>query len=268
MKRLPCVAGYFYPGKKDDLLRTLERLISAELKKEKAIAVVSPHAGYEYSGFVAGATFSSVSIPDNVIILGPSHRAVQSKFAIMTEGTWETPLGVVPIEENLAKLLLKNCSLLSDDPDAHINEHSLEVQLPFLQFIKPNISIVPLIIAYNASFGDLEELGKAIAKSINGFKKEVLIVASTDMSHYVDSITAKEKDFLAIKKIEKLDARGLYDIIQEKDISMCGFQPTTVAIVAAKELGAKKGELKMYQTSGDVTRDYTEVVGYAGMLIK
>jgi len=268
MRRLPCVAGYFYPGRKDALLRMLERLICNELKKEKAIAVMVPHAGYEYSGFVAGAVFSSISVPNNVIILGPSHRATQSRFAIMTEGTWETPLGVVPIEKKLAKILLKNCGLISDDSDAHMNEHSLEVQLPFLQYIKPNISIVPLVIAYTASFEDLEELGKAIAKSINEFKKKVLIVASTDMSHYVDSVTAEEKDFLAIEKIEKLDARGLYDIIQEKDISMCGFQPTTVAIVAAKELGAKKGELKMYRTSGDVTGDYTEVVGYAGMLIK
>jgi len=268
MIRKPSVAGYFYPENPEDLRKMIEKMVDVHEKKKKAFCVVSPHAGYVYSGAVAGAVFSSVDIPDKLIILGPNHHNVQTKFAIMKEGIWHTPIGDVPVENRLAKLIMKNTSLVVEDNRAHLKEHSLEVQLPFIQYLKKSLSIVPIIIAFYSSFEELEGLGKSIAKSIRDFKENVMIVASTDMSHYIDQATAKKKDFLAIDNILKLDAKGLYDIVQLENITMCGYQPTVAAIVASKELGATRATLLKYQTSGDVTGNYLEVVGYAGIRIE
>lgn len=268
MKRKPAVAGYFYPRRPEDLRKMIEKMVNLEAKKEKAISVVSPHAGYEYSGPVAGAVFSSVELPATFVILGPSHRPIHSHLAIMSQGIWETPLGSVPIESDLAMLFKSFSKIISDDPLAHNEEHSLEVQLPFIQFFRTDFSIVPITVSYLAFFEELKELGQAIARGIKEIKKKVLIVASTDMSHYVSQQEAKQKDFLAIQKVLDLDAEGLYSLVQEEDISMCGFQPTAVAIVASRELGAKKAELIKYATSGDRTGDYTQVVGYAGIRIR
>lgn len=268
MKRKAAVAGYFYPKRPEDLQKMIEKMVSLDAKKEKAISVISPHAGYEYSGPVAGAVFSSVELPSTFIILGPSHRPIRPRFAIMSEGIWETPLGAIPIDTDLAGLLKSFSKIISDDQLAHSEEHSLEVQLPFIQFFKKDFVIVPVTISYLASFEELKELGEAIARSIKEIKKKVLIVASTDMSHYVSQEEAKEKDFLAIQKVFDLDPEGLFSVVQKEDISMCGFQPTTAALVASKELGAEKAELIKYATSGDRTGDYTQVVGYAGMRIR
>jgi hypothetical protein len=269
LKRKPAVAGYFYPEGEAALRRTLERMVDPLARKEKAIAVVSPHAGFEYSGPVAGAVFSSVELPETYVILGPSHRGrMRATFAIVREGTWQTPLGEVPIAQDLADHILQGSELVSVDDQAHANEHSLEVQLPFIQFYRENIAFVPLCISYDAAFEELEELGRALAGAIKAAKKDVLIVASTDMSHYVSQKEAEIKDSLAIKKILELDARGLYETVQSEDISMCGFQPTTAAIVASKKLGAEKAELIRYQTSGETTGNFLEVVGYAGLRIR
>lgn len=267
MRRKPAVGGYFYPGKADDLRKMIERMVDPESGKEKAIAVVSPHAGFEYSGPVAGAVFSSVHLPDRFIILGPSHKAMQSRIAIMKEGIWETPLGHAQVESSLAERIMSHSSLITEDESAHLSEHSLEVQLPFIQYFKEDISIVPVCISYYVSFEELEELGKAISLSVKESKEKVMIVASTDMSHYVDQKVAKKKDFLAIDKILQLDPRGLYEVVKREDISMCGYQPTTSALVASKDLGAEKATLIKYQTSGDTTGNYREVVGYAGIRI-
>jgi hypothetical protein len=267
LKRKPAVSGSFYPSGAEELKKMVSRMVDPKKEKEKAICVVSPHAGFEYSGPVAGAVFSSVRLPDKFVILGPSHSAIQSRIAIMKEGIWETPLGQAQVESRLAELIISHSRLIKEDEAAHLGEHSLEVQLPFIQYFKKDISIVPICISYQASFENLEELGKALSLAIKEFKQEVLIVASTDMSHYVDEQEARKKDFLAIDKILELDARGLYDIVQAEDISMCGFQPTSSALVASKELGAKKASLVKYQTSGDITGNYHEVVGYAGIRI-
>jgi AmmeMemoRadiSam system protein B len=268
MRRKAAVAGYFYPGSAGELRRMLSRMILPKEKKEKAIAVVAPHAGYVYSGPVAGAVYSSVEIPDTVVLLAPSHRPIRSTIALMKEGDWETPLGTLPVAADLAVRIMGLSKLVRDDPSAHLEEHSLEVQLPFLQFFKPEFSIVPISISYLASFDELENLGLAVARGIRELKKEALIVASTDMSHYISREEAKEKDFLAIQKVLDLDPKGLFDVVKRKDISMCGFQPTTSALVAAKDLGAQKAELIKYATSGDQTGDYHEVVGYAGIRIR
>ncbi len=267
MRRKPAVGGYFYPGKEEALRKMIQGMVDPECEKRKAIAVISPHAGFEYSGPVAGAVFSSVELPDIFLILGPSHRPIRSEIAIMKQGVWETPLGDARVDSSLAELIMSHCSLITEDDSAHLNEHSLEVQLPFIQYFKKDVAVVPLCISYNVGFEELEELGKSLGKGIKDFGQDVLIVASTDMSHYVEQSVAKEKDFLAIDKILELDAKGLHDIVERKNISMCGYQPTTSAIVAAKELGAREASLIKYQTSGERTGNYSEVVGYAGIRI-
>ncbi len=267
MKRKPSVAGYFYPHDSAALRDMIEGMLDSQADKEKAISVISPHAGYVYSGKVAGSVFSSVTLPENFIILGPNHQDVSTSISIMRQGVWETPLGDVPISTALADLIMKQSGTLKENVKSHSQEHSLEVQVPFIQYLKGNILFVPISIAYFATYDDLVELGKAIAWAIREYGQDVLIVASTDMSHYVSQEVAKEKDFLAIEKILDLDARGLYDIVKRENISMCGFQPTAATIIASNELKAKKAELIKYQTSGDVSGDFSKVVGYAGIRI-
>jgi AmmeMemoRadiSam system protein B len=267
MKRKPCVAGSFYPGQKDKLQETIARMTDPKAAKKKALAVVAPHAGYEYSGPVAGAVFSSVEIPPTVVILGPGHRDIASLFAVQKEGSWLTPLGESPIQSGLAALILDLCPLAKEDERSHLWEHSLEVELPFIQYFEKQAAIVPVCVSYEAGYGDLETFGRALAASLRAFSHPVLIVASTDMSHYVSQETAKRKDFLAIRKILDLDARGLFDTVRDEKISMCGYQPTTAAIVAAAELGAGGADLVRYQTSGERTGDFAQVVGYAGIRI-
>jgi len=267
MLREPHVAGYFYPNQKKPLIKELSQKIDRASEKIPAIAVIAPHAGYMYSGKVAGAVYSSVEIPDRVVLLGPSHRPMASRFALMREGAWATPLGEVPIDSELAGRILANTPLLSEDSEAHKGEHSLEVQIPFLQYLNPEISIVPISTTYFASLPDLEELGHAVASAIRSLEESVLIVASTDMSHQVQEATAREKDFLAIDRIQALDPRGMYEVVQSEKISMCGFQATAAALTAAIDLGAVQAELIAYRTSGDATGDFTSVVGYAGIRV-
>ncbi len=267
MRRKAAFAGSFYPGSKGQLKEQLSTLIDLAADKIPAKAVVAPHAGYIYSGPVAGAVYSSVVIPDRLVILAPSHRPIRPVFALMEDGSWETPLGLVPVEKDLAAAIRKAGRYAVVDPAAHEKEHSLEVQLPFLQYLNPRISMVPVAVSYLATFDQLEDLGRAVAAGIRGLGRDVLIVASTDMSHYLSRREAETRDALAIRKILTLDPRGLFDVVRAEDISMCGFQPTAAALIAAKELGAEKAELVMYATSGDRTGDDREVVGYAGLRI-
>jgi AmmeMemoRadiSam system protein B len=245
----------------------IEEMVDPEAEKKRAISVISPHAGYVYSGKVAGSVFSSVTLPEIFIILGPNHQDVSTGISIMKQGIWETPLGDVSVNTTLANLIMKRSGTLKENAQSHSQEHSLEVQVPFIQYLKGDITFVPISIAHFATYDDLEELGKAIAEAIREYGQDVLIVASTDMSHYVSKEVAKQKDFLAIEKILELDARGLYDVVKKENISMCGFQPTTATIIASMKLKAKKAELIKYQTSGDVSGDFFKVVGYAGIRI-
>jgi len=265
MVRRAAVAGYFYPKKAEELRSMIKGMVDLRAKKEKAWAVVSPHAGFVYSGPVAGAVYSSVFLPERFALLGPSHRGQRSVFGIVTKGAWQTPLGDVAVDTELAGALLRRSHLVRAEEGAHEGEHSLEVQLPFIQFLRPAFSICPICVSPTAGYADLEELGKAVAEAIRESGKDVLIVASTDMSHYVSQETARRKDFLAIERIRALDARGLYDVVRQEGISMCGFQPTTAAILAAKELGAGRADLIRYMTSGEVSGDFDQVVGYAGL---
>jgi MEMO1 family protein len=267
MKRKAAVAGSFYPRDPKELKSWLDRLTVPGRKKDRAFAVVSPHAGYQYSGAVAGAVFSSVVLPAAFIIMAPSHRPIRPLFAIMNEGAWETPLGDFPIDAELAEYLAAGSECIRVDPEAHEAEHSLEVQLPFIQSLRPDATMVPVAVSPMARYEQIAELGQAAAAAVRRSGREVLLVASTDMSHYISAEEARLKDFLAIQKILDVDARGLFETVRGEDISMCGFQPTAAVLVAAAALGATRGELVMYATSGDRTGDHDAVVGYAGLKI-
>ena len=267
MVRRPAVAGYFYPGNAGELRRMIGSMVDPKAKREKALAVVSPHAGFIYSGPVAGAVFSSVELPGTFLILGPGHRTIRPRFAAMSRGSWETPLGVLPIDTELADKIMSRCASVEEDERAHNQEHSLEVQLPFIQYFQESFTFVPICISYQASYAEIEELGHAVSAAIKELNRGTLIVASTDMSHYVSQDEAKRKDFLAISKILDLDAAGLYRTVEKEDISMCGYKPAAAAVIAGRDLGASKAVLVKYQTSGDRTGDFGQVVGYAGLRI-
>jgi AmmeMemoRadiSam system protein B len=265
--RPPAVAGYFYPGEPKSLQAELDRCLPpAPAKRRKAVAIVVPHAGYKYSGAVAGETYSRIEIPERVVVLSPNHTGEGLPYALMTEGAWRTPLGEARIDTELARRFQKNCPLLEEDAAAHRAEHSLEVQIPFLQRLKPDFGFAPLTLSY-IPFERCREVGRALAKTVQETPGSVLIVASSDLNHYQDQETTESKDYAAIRKVEALDPAGLYETVRKERISMCGIIPVTVALVAALELGAKNAELVRHATSGDVTGDYKAVVGYAGLVI-
>ncbi len=267
MKRKPYVAGQFYPGSGERLREAIEGLTDASAERKKAVAIVSPHAGYVYSGPVAGAVFSTTELPPVLVILGPGHREIGPLFAIQAQGSWQTPLGESPIERDLAHRILAGCDRVEENEQAHLWEHSLEVQLPFIQYFRPDAAIVPICVSHEADYRDLEALGRALADAIRTHGRKALLVASTDMSHYVSQRTAEKKDRLAIDRILALDPAGLFETVTTERISMCGFQPTTAALVASIGLGASGAQLVLYQTSGDTSGDYSQVVGYAGIRI-
>jgi len=227
-----------------------------------------PHAGYIYSGKVAAQTVASINIKDTIVLLGPNHTGLGSVFSIMPRGYWQTPLGNLEIDTRLAELFLKKCHYLEADSIAHLDEHSLEVQLPFFQYFKSDFKIVPLAFKTD-NFAALIDVAQSLASVIIDHKLQnsVLFIASSDMSHYESQAIVEKKDALAIKAIIALDEKKLDSVVREFDISMCGVTPTIVLIKIAKLLGAKKGKLILYQTSGQATQDTSSVVGYAGITI-
>lgn len=266
--RSPAVADRFYPGSPKELFQAITQLFTSTKKTEekyKALAVVAPHAGYIYSGALAAETFCSVEIPETVIILGPNHHGQGAPVALSTE-TWDMPLGRVPVNKELAESVLNHSQLIKIDETAHKFEHSLEVQVPFLQMLQKNLTIVPLVLA-QIPFSLCEEVAESLAKTINGSDKDLLIVASSDMSHYEPRRVISQKDMSALKCIERLDAYELYHTVRDNHISMCGVIPVVIAILAAKSCGAKKSELIGYTDSGYVSGDTDQVVGYAGVVI-
>jgi AmmeMemoRadiSam system protein B/AmmeMemoRadiSam system protein A len=267
MIRQPAVAGQFYPGTAGELRAVIDGLVDREAVKEEVIGLVSPHAGYIYSGPVAGATISRVRFRDTFIVIGPNHTGMGKPFSIMTEGTWQTPLGEVAIDSELARQILADSSHLEEDAGAHQYEHSIEVQLPFLQYFKPEVKIVPIVLA-SASAGVLKEIGREIAGAVNRLRRSVVILASSDMTHYESQVAAEEKDRQAIGAILEMDDDELLERVTGLSISMCGYAPVMAMMAAARELGARTAELVKYQTSGDISGDYNRVVGYAGIILK
>ncbi len=267
MIRHPAVAGRFYPSEPEILSNQIAGFVSIGAPKVPALGCVVPHAGYMYSGHVAGAVYASIEIPGRCILLGPRHFPRGEPMAIRTQGSFATPLGEAPIDEELAAALAREYPRLREDPVAHEQEHSLEVQIPFLQTLAKDLRFVPVVLASDR-YGAIEELGRAVAKVIAAAGEPVLVVASTDMNHYENDAVTRAKDARAIERILALDPRGLYDTVRGEGITMCGYAATTAMLVAMRELGAAEARLVRYATSGDVSGDREQVVGYAGIVIR
>jgi hypothetical protein len=268
MIRQPAVAGYFYHGTSAALKDQVERFLVPGAAKIKALGIIAPHAGLVYSGSVAGAVYSSIELPGTFVLIGPNHTGLGSPVSLMAKGTWETPLGRVQIDEELAARILAASPLITDDSLAHLREHSLEVQLPFIQYLKKEFTIVPIQMM-DTRLETCVALGSAVAEAVRERGKDpgVLIVASSDMSHYISAEAAKRKDHLAIKRILDLDVSGLYHTIRSEGITMCGYGPAVAMLSACKALGATRAELIKYTNSGEVSGDYDQVVGYAGVVV-
>ncbi|HKS25367.1 MAG TPA: AmmeMemoRadiSam system protein B [Thermoanaerobaculia bacterium] len=268
MIRPPAVAGQFYEGTPERLRAQVARCLDANPEpaaKEPFIGAVVPHAGLMYSGHVAGAFYKSAALAKRYVILCPNHTGLGHFAAINRGGEWRTPLGDVSVDSALAEELMRRAPMLAEDWKAHAREHSLEVQLPFLQALAGDFTFVPLCLATH-NFALCEEIGSAIADVVRA-QGDVGILASSDLNHYEDQETTLRKDQLAIDEVVELDPRGLWDAVDEHDVSMCGFIPTTVMLVAAKKLGATRARLLKHATSGDVNGDYGHVVGYAAIAV-
>lgn len=264
--REPAVAGRFYPSVATQLSNDLASYLSPQTEKIAAIGCIAPHAGYMYSGRVAGAVFSRIDVPARCIVLGPNHTGRGHPLAIMTQGSWRTPLGELSIDRELANRLLESFPAVIEDSAAHRLEHAIEVEVPFLQTVRRDVLFVPISLG-TGQFVILEHLGKAIAQVVHALGERVLILASSDMNHYENDETTRVKDRKAIERILALDPRGLHEIVMNESISMCGFGPSVTMLTAAKTLGAQKAELVQYATSGDVFGDRDHVVGYAGIVV-
>lgn len=266
MLRQPAVAGRFYPADPSVLRGDIHSYLSPAREQVRAIGCIAPHAGYIYSGSVAGAVFSRIELPSCSIILCPNHTGRGHPLSIVKAGNWRTPLGDVPINGEVAETLLQEFPALVDDPVAHDSEHAIEVELPFLQVARPDATFVPIAVGTGRLIL-LEKLGEAIASTISKIDQQILIIASSDMNHYENDAITRVKDHKAIDKILALDARGLYETVINESISMCGFGPTVAMLTAAKLLGATNAELVQYATSGDALGDRETVVGYAGIVL-
>ena len=266
MIRLPAVAGQFYPGTEKSLLQEIKSLAPDTVQKLDAIGVISPHAGDMYSGRSAATLLASTNIPRVVVVIGTNHHGLGAIAALSPDDSWQTPLGMAPVEKRLSGLIAKHLAAVQEDRTAHYREHSLEVQIPFLQYFRPDVSIVPLCLGFG-DYEGCELLGNAIAAAISEFSEPVLILASSDMTHYVSAEAARIKDYLAIERALQLDAKGLVEVCRSKRITMCGVIPSAVMIVASKILGATRAELVSYTSSGEVTGDMRQVVAYASVRV-
>jgi hypothetical protein len=267
MIRPPAVAGHFYSANPAELAKNIDGYLASRAKKQKALACVVPHAGYIYSGHVAGAVYSSIEVPSRLILIGPRHFPGGESLAILSDGAWATPLGNAKIDSNLAAELKHEFPRLREDAVAHEREHSLEVQIPLLQRLLGDFQFVPIVLGTDR-YGVLEELGHAVAKVVAAQSEPVLVVASSDMNHYESDAITRAKDERAIARLLALDPRGLYDTVRTETITMCGIAAAVAMLVAARDLGATESELVRYATSGDINGDREHVVGYAGILVR
>ena len=266
MKRQPAVAGKFYPSNPKALVRDVKSHIPKAEGENRVIGVISPHAGFVYSGDVAGSVYASIEIPDTVLLLGPNHTGRGPAVSLMPEGAWAMPLGEVEIDAPLARAILDASPSVEADTRAHQYEHSLETQIPFLQHFHKDFKIVPICLQ-RISLDTCRAVSEAI---LAGLKKQdctALIVASSDMTHYESHESASQKDKLAIAQVLKLDPEGLFRTVRENNISMCGVVPATVMLMVGNRLGAENAALIQYTTSGQVSGDMDHVVGYAGMTV-
>ena len=267
MLRLPAVARRFYPSNQAELTALIHKYAVIDSSKPliSARACLVPHAGYAYSGHVAGAVLARIVLPRKIIVLGVRHYPRGEQAAILSSGAWRTPLGDARIDEALAEELKKACPLLREDSAAHSVEHSLEVQLPFLQALAPDFTFVPVALG-TVRFESLVSVGETIGRVLESAKENVLLLTTSDLNHYEDDATTRIKDRKAIEQLLALDPRGLYDACRNEEISMCGLGPAVAMLTALNALSVKKSELVKYATSADVSGDRKAVVGYAGMI--
>ncbi|MCW4008597.1 MAG: AmmeMemoRadiSam system protein B [Candidatus Bathyarchaeota archaeon] len=278
--RRPRVAGMFYEGNAEELKAQIRDCFLHELGPKKLPAVnekgqrkivglVCPHAGYMYSGPVAAHAYyelASDGRPDTIVILGPNHTGYGSALALMNEGMWRTPLGDVEIDGELADQIVRKARLVDVDELAHRFEHSIEVQLPFLQYIYGSkFRFVPICFQLQ-DLPSAMEVGQALAEVLAS--RNAVVIASSDMTHYEPQKSAAAKDLVALKAVEAMDAQQFYAIVEARDVSACGYGPIAAVITAAKGLGAKEAKLLCYKSSGDITGDYSSVVGYAAVCFR
>jgi len=268
-KRHPVVAGQFYPGQEPALARQVATLLGDAGPRESALTVLAmvPHAGYVYSGAVAGRTLGRARLADRIVLLGPNHPGRGRRLAVWPDGAWAIPGRLVPVDEALAGALLAADNRLTADMDAHLEEHSLEGVLPFLAATNPACRGGPVAVSENDP-AVLAEVAEAMAKVLAAEKTPVSIVVSSDMSHYIPHEAAKARDSLALERVLALDPQGLYQVVRQQDITMCGVLPMVLGLTVAKALGATQAVLAAYATSGEVSGDYHQVVGYAGVLVR
>lgn len=266
MQRQPAVAGQFYAGNGTQLRSDLAALIPEADGRHRVVAIIAPHAGYVYSGAIAGKVYAAIEIPATVLILGPNHHGAGAGAALYPDGEWLTPLGPVTINSRLNSLLQQHVPLIRSDTVAHEFEHSLEVQVPFIQYLRPDVTISAVCLGHG-DFDAVRQIGEGVAAAILAYGGEVLIVASSDMTHYESADSARRKDDLALERVLGFDPHGLLQVCRSEQITMCGVIPAAVMLVAAGELGATQAELVAYGTSGDVTGDNRQVVAYAAVTV-
>jgi len=267
MLRLPAVAGRFYPSDPTELASQIRRFCALEVPSSApspAAACLVPHAGYMYSGHVAGAVFAKLTLPSKVIVLGVRHSPRGKPAAVLSSGAWRTPLGDAPVDSALASEITRACPLLVEDSVAHESEHSLEVQIPFLQTLVRDFTFVPIALG-TIHFDSLARIGQGIAQVLKAHARNVLLLTTSDLNHYEDDTTTRRKDHLAIDRLLELDPRGLYDVCANENISMCGLGPAVAMLTALRLIGTTRADLVKYATSADVSRDTRAVVGYVGM---
>ncbi len=273
--RHPVTAGTFFPAGAKELKAMLDHLYAQPAKSSEntpsdAILVMVPHAGYVYSGPVAAKTLRQARLPRRIILLGPCHRHRGAGLSLWPGESWLTPLGEVPVDTNFYRLLINSDARFSFDSAAHKQEHSLEVILPFLQVLRADITISPVAVSLSSPDG-LRRAGEALAAAIRTCTEtdgeRPLMVVSSDMSHYLPQDSTEQRDNMALAALSPQDPLALYKTVTENEITMCGVLPMTLGLFAAKELGASEARLAGYATSGAVTRNFSQVVGYAGVMV-
>jgi MEMO1 family protein len=264
--RRPAVAGFFYPDRPDRVEAELDRLIRPAEAKARAQAVVVPHAGWQYSGRVAGDVYGRIRLPRLAVILGPNHTGLGPRGSIMTRGRWAVPGGEIPVCGDLARAILDESRLLREDESAHAREHAIEVQLPFLRRLQAEIAFVPIVLMQR-DLAFCRDVGHAVAAALRRHGEPALLVCSTDLNHYEPQAVSNRKDRLAIDALLSLDPGRLDSTVRGHAISMCGVAPAMATLSALHHLGPGQAELVRYETSGDVAGDVSSVVGYAGVIV-
>ena len=266
MLRSPAVAGRFYPANPETLGRDLDRYIVPAPEPLRALGCVVPHAGYMYSGHVAGAVYGALQLPRLLVILCPNHSGRGRPLALYGSGEWLTPLGRAAVDIEMAELLKREYALVSEDSEAHAAEHALEVQLPFVQRLVPSFTFVPIAVGVG-DFTRLEELGQALGRTAALAARPLLIIASSDMNHYEPDGITRVKDRQAIDAILELNPRRLFEVLRREKNTMCGYGPVIAMLTAARQLGANRASLVRYATSADAGAGRDSVVGYAGIVV-